>query len=87
MRPKPLLEAGMSSDDTDPYQPIACSLWDQWELAILKKQRLRLSFVDDQGVLQQTEGTPVDLITRHKAEYLIVEIAGKRQEIRLDRLK
>lgn len=75
------------TDDQDPYKPIACGLYSEYELAIMRRSRLRLSWVDTQG--QRHIGTlqPLDLFTRNHVEYLVGRaIDGQQHEIRLDKI-
>lgn len=72
---------------TNDYSPIACALWDEWELAILKKTEMAIAYLNDAGQKESVHAVPVDLITRDKAEFLIIELDGDRKEIRLDQLR
>jgi Rho-binding antiterminator len=75
------------SDDLDPYKPIACDLHSEYELAIMRRVNLRLSWHDGHG--QQHIGylLPLDLYTRNHVEYLVARaIDGQQHEIRLDRI-
>jgi len=67
-----------------PYQPIACALHDVYEIAIMRRQRLRLQWSDGG---QQHDATlqPLDLNTVDAAEWLLVETRhGEQLSIRLD---
>lgn len=76
------------SDDMEPYKPITCGLYSEYELAIMRRVKLRLGWLDSQG--QEHIGTvlPLDLYTRQHVEYLMTRaIDGQHHEIRLDRIK
>jgi Rho-binding antiterminator len=69
------------------YTPIDCALYSEYELAILQQWRLRLSWCDDDGETRIDVCTPLDLVTRDHAEFLVVSRAdGQHLELRLDRI-
>lgn len=69
------------------YIPIDCSRYSEFELAIMHRTRLRLSWRDAAGNLHLETLLPTDLRTRRGAEYLVVaSTTGREQEIRLDRI-
>jgi Rho-binding antiterminator len=75
------------SDDLEPYKPIACGLYSEYELAIMRRVKLRLSWVDAQGQQHIGQLLPLDLYTRQHVEYLVARaIDGQRHEIRLDKI-
>lgn len=75
------------SDDLEPYKPIACGLHSEYELAIMRRVKLRLSWLDAQGQQHIGNMLPLDLYTRHHVEYLVAQaIDGRQHEIRLDRI-
>lgn len=72
----------------DRYQPIACALYDIYEIAIMRGQWLEMHW--RQGD-QQLNGKvrPLALDVRDGAEYLIFTqdvTSGERLEVRLDRI-
>jgi len=71
------------------YQPIACALHDEYELAIMHKKILSLKWLDDNGNEHQERVLPADIIARDGAEYLLVKRPGDEAQlfIRLDRIK
>ena len=78
----------MNSDriHTD-YQPIACARYDQYEIAILHRQRLRLVWEEGNVIYDQVV-MPVNLRTAHGEEFLVLRLAGGEiREIRLDRIR
>lgn len=73
---------------TDSYQPIACSLHDEYEIAIMQKKTLELQWFDENGVGNSGEVLPVDIRVQDKQEFLVVQTKGnKTVTIRLDRIK
>jgi Rho-binding antiterminator len=69
------------------YAPIDCGLYSEYELAIMHRDRLRLSWRDPEGVVHIGIVTPTDLRTRNGAEYMIVTgLDGETEAIRLDRI-
>jgi Rho-binding antiterminator len=70
--------------DTPDYRPIACDLYSEYELAILHRQQLRLTWVADNVIYNQVV-QPLDLKTENKQEFLLCQTeAGKALRIRLD---
>lgn len=69
------------------YTPIDCDRYSEYELAILRKRRLRICWRDTEAVTHVEMLLPRDLQTRHGEEFLIAEnAAGEQLEIRLDRI-
>ena len=69
------------------YRAISCDLHSQYELMIMRRQRLRVSGRSDRGEERDLEVLPLDLISRAGEEFLLVETeGGERLEFRLDRL-
>lgn len=66
------------------YKPIACGLHDELEARAIKKQKCKITFVDDSGVIQTIDSIISDLFARDKVEYLKTESG---LEIRLDDVK
>ena len=70
------------------YQPISCGMHEQYQYAVMKRHPLELHWVDSAGKNFKTEGLPVDVFTRSKAEYLRVKIDDHAMiDIRLDRIQ
>ena len=59
------------------YQPVSCELHSEYELAIMHKNRLRLTWHKDGKVVTEKNIIPIDVQTKNKAEYLAVKIEGK----------
>lgn len=68
------------------YQPVSCDLHSQYELAIMHKNMLCLTWRKDGEVVTETKIIPVDVTTENKAEYLVVRKASENDVflIRLD---
>ncbi len=60
------------------YIPIDCDLYSRYELAILRRQRLLLSWRDAQSMVHLEVVQPRDLETLRGAEYLLAEAKGLR---------
>ena len=69
-----------------PYQPISCALHSEYELAIMHKNTLCLTWRKDGEVVTKENIIPVDVQTKNKAEYLVVKTSelNKLFSIRLD---
>ena len=71
-----------------PYKPVSCGLHSEYELLAMHRSRVRLSCISEEGVAQTVEGQVLDVVTRNKAEYLVLEIDGMEvKSIRLDRIR
>ena len=69
------------------YKPIDCSLYSEYELAIMHGTRLRLCWRDAADSSRIEVLLPVDLRTRRGEEFLVaIDHAGVEREIRLDRI-
>jgi Rho-binding antiterminator len=69
------------------YKPISCASYDQYEIAIMHKQKLRLSWHEDNVVFDQIV-TPLNLRTAQGMEFLIMRTAeGETREVRLDHIR
>ena len=72
---------------TDPYKPIACALHDEYEIAIMHGQKLRITWLDENGDLHESRVLPLDTRVENGEEFLIAEDeGGERLMIRLDRI-
>ena len=69
------------------YQPISCTRYDQFEIAIMRGQCLRITWHDEQAMVHVEVVTPCDLQTRAGEEYLLADtLSGQRIELRLDKI-
>jgi Rho-binding antiterminator len=77
----------MTEDKREPYAPIGCDSYSEYELAIMHRQRLRLRWHDGNVVYEQIV-LPIDLKTARHEEYLICrDNSGETHTIRLDRIQ
>ena len=78
----------MQTMSQDTYQPISCASYDTYEIAIMRKTPLSLSWRDEQGQIREEQVLPVDLRTeRGSGEFLLAQGKdGERYRIRLDRI-
>ena len=69
-----------------PYQPISCTLHSEYELAIMHKNTLYLTWRKDGEIVTEENIIPVDIKTKNKVEYLVVTISEQNKifSIRLD---
>jgi len=72
---------------TEQYTPISCDLHSQYELAIMHKNKLALTYkLHDCSIVKHTV-LPLDLQTKNKAEYLLIlDSKNKKICIRLDHI-
>lgn len=71
----------------DSYQPISCDLHSQYELAIMHKNKLQLSWMKDAELVTETNISPIDVQTKNKAEYLVAKTEDNKNIcIRLDHI-
>ncbi|MCK5336575.1 MAG: transcriptional antiterminator, Rof [Gammaproteobacteria bacterium] len=76
----------MTKEDT-PYQPIECGLHSEYELAIMHKERVILSWIGINNKTQTETVEPIDIMVRDKQEFLKVRTENnKTNEIRLDKI-
>ena len=70
------------------YTPIPCAAHDGLEFAVLRRQHLRLTWLDQDGRTQFSERVlPCDVATRDGAEWLTIKRPGGEPEVvRLDRI-
>lgn len=71
----------------DNYIPVACAQHELYQYAVLKRTMLDLSWHDEGGVMHRCRALPIDVVTRDKAEFLVLEHEdGSVQSVRLDRI-
>ena len=69
------------------YQPVDCGLHSEYELAIMHKNKLILSWHDSAGTEHVEQLIPTDLRTRNGEEFMaVLNAKGEELEIRLDRI-
>ena len=70
------------------YKPVSCGLHSEYELLAMHRSRVRLSSLSGAKSMQTVEGKVMDVVTRDKAEYLVLEIdGGETVSIRLDKIR
>lgn len=75
------------ANDLQPYAPIACARYSEYEVAILHRRKLRLRWCEGNIVYEQTV-LPLDLKTEHHEEFLICRDGmGTSHTVRLDRIR
>lgn len=70
----------MSMNET--YQPINCDDYDNLELACQNHLLLALTLKDG----EELKAKASDLVSRKNVEYLLVDAAGEKRELRLDKI-
>ena len=69
------------------YTTVDCGLHSAYELAIMRRDRIKLGWRDTAGATHLETVIPVDLRTRSNEEFLVVSVTdGTQREIRLDRI-
>lgn len=76
------------TEQDDPYVPVDCGLHSGYELAIMHKAALQLTWLDQYKQQHEERLMPLDLKTKDHKEYLIARSSsGEMHEIRLDKIK
>ena len=71
----------------DEYKAVSCELHSQYELAILRKQTLRIKWLDSNGNAHASNLLPEDIYTREREEFLMTRNEkGEPVELRLDKI-
>lgn len=72
---------------TTDYRPVACDLHSQYELAIVQRRKLQLTWSEDNVTYNQAV-FPTDLQTVNHEEFLVCRLdSGEPRRIRLDRIR
>lgn len=72
--------------DNKPYQPIACELHDEYEIAIMHKKQLKIRWSDNDEE-HTARVMAKDILVKDGQEFLIAESGDNKQYcIRLDRI-
>ena len=70
------------------YKPVSCGLHSEYELLAMHRTRVRLSYLSGAESVQTVEGQVMDVVTREKAEYLVLEIdRAEIVSVRLDKIR
>lgn len=71
----------------NPYIPIACSLHDEYEIAIMHKKLLNIRWSDDGDRQHTAKVLPKDILVKDKQEFLIADMQDNNELcIRLDKI-
>ena len=62
------------------YTPVDCALHSEYQLAIMRRQTLRLTRHDIEDELRPTTVLPEDLRTRYHEEFLVIRREGRKGE-------
>jgi Rho-binding antiterminator len=72
---------------TEPYIPITCDLHSEYELAIMHRRSMLLTWQDENSEVHTAALLAVDMRTRDKQEFLIArDNKNVTHEIRLDKI-
>ena len=70
------------------YRPVDCDLRSEYELAIMQRNKIMLSWQDVAGSVHTEAVLPLDLLTRSGEEFMVFSTgAGTECEIRLDHIR
>lgn len=70
------------------YVPIDCAVHSGYELAIMHRQRLRLTWRGDDGLIHIKMVTPTNLRTLNHEEFMdVIDEQGDTYSIRLDHIQ
>ena len=71
----------------DHYKPVSCEIHSEYELAIMRGQKLRIQWQTNTDERITEILKPQDIITHQEAEYLVAhDINGTDKKIRLDNI-
>jgi transcriptional antiterminator Rof (Rho-off) len=74
-----------NEDDNNSYQAISCADYSKYELWIMHRESLKMTWKDETGQEHLGILRPLDLRTRNKQEFLIAQLPqGDNVQIRLD---
>lgn len=69
------------------YQPIACSLHDEYEIAIMHKKPVLIAWLDDKGKRHKEVVLAQDILVKDKEEFLVAKTQDSRELcLRLDKI-
>lgn len=69
------------------YKPISCASYEQYEIAIMHRQKMHLAWHENNVLFDQIV-TPINLRTTQGSEFLILRTAeGETRELRLDQIR
>ncbi len=69
------------------YTPVSCAIHSEYELAIMHKQPLEVTWRGEDGQEYNERVMPLDLQCRNRQEFLLADLSDNtRVDIRLDRI-
>jgi transcriptional antiterminator Rof (Rho-off) len=69
------------------YLPIACSLHEEYEIAIMQKKYLIIKWLDEEGDYHTEKVLPKDLLVKNREEFLLASLQDNKELcIRLDKI-
>ena len=69
------------------YIPIACSLHDLYEIAIMHRTRINITWIDDSGRDHEEVIMPMDIVVKKSEEFLLFfDGKGNERMVRLDHI-
>jgi Rho-binding antiterminator len=71
-----------NSRSEDTYKPVSCSLYDELELAIMRKTQIEIVYMEEDEEIT-VEATPIDIYSREGAEFIVFDDG---LELRLDKV-
>ena len=72
---------------TKPYQPIACSLHDEYEIGIMHKKHISIKWLDDNGEHHTEKVLAKDILVKNKEEFLVINTQDNKVLcLRLDKI-
>lgn len=70
------------------YQPIACNLHSEYEIAIMRRQFMLICWIDENAKQHNEMLQPYDVLTAQGEEFLLAKTKNKSErKIRLDRIQ
>ena len=69
------------------YIPVPCEVYGNYELAILRRSKMRFSWRAKNGVVRVISAVPLNIRSRNQGEYLVLRrLSGSLLVLRLDRI-
>lgn len=70
----------------DDYRAISCAAYDEIEILAMRRSRVKVAWLDEQGTERKNLGYLIDTAIHDRAEFLVLQETEGRREIRLDRV-
>lgn len=75
-------------DVDKPYIPVSCAIHSEYELLIMRREKIQLNWLDNNGKSYTENILPVDLKVQSGAEFLIAKNESNQQhQVRLDMIQ